>query len=88
METGNGVIRDLISIIVPVYNGEAWIGRCVQSIQAQTYTMWELLLIDGASSDRTPALCEAWQERDGRIRVFRSDKNRGVSYGRNTGLHS
>ncbi len=86
METGNGVIRDLISIIVPVYNGEAWIGRCVQSIQAQTYTMWELLLIDGASSDRTPALCEAWQERDGRIRVFRSDKNRGVSYGRNTGL--
>lgn len=80
------MIQGLISIIVPVYNGEAWIGRCVQSIQAQAYTAWELLLIDGGSSDRTLALCEAWRKRDGRIRVFHSDVNKGVSYGRNTGL--
>ncbi|MCM1174324.1 MAG: glycosyltransferase [Blautia sp.] len=86
METGNKVTPGLISIIVPVYNGEAWIGRCVQSIQAQTYTMWELLLVDGGSFDRTPAFCEAWRERDGRIRVFHSEVNRGVSYGRNTGI--
>ncbi len=86
METGNDVRQGLISIIVPVYNGEAWIGRCVQSMQAQTYTMWELLLIDGGSSDRTLVLCEAWQKRDGRIRVFHSKENRGVSCGRNTGL--
>lgn len=86
MIQGSNIIRGLISIIVPVYNGEAWLGRCVQSIQAQTFTMWELLLIDGGSSDRTPALCEAWRERDGRIRVFRSEKNEGVSHGRNKGL--
>lgn len=80
------MIRDLISIIVPIYNGEVWLGRCVQSIQAQTYTMWELLLIDGGSADRTLAFCEAWRERDARIRVFHSEENRGVSYGRNTGI--
>ncbi len=82
----SNVIQGLISIIVPVYNGEAWIGRCVQSIQAQTYTAWELLLIDGGSLDRTLAFCEAWRQRDGRIRVFHSEKNEGVSRGRNTGL--
>lgn len=86
METDNNVKQGLISIIVPVYNGEAWIGRCVQSIQAQTCTTWELLLIDGGSSDRTLAFCEAWRKRDGRIRVFHSEENRGVSHGRNTGL--
>jgi len=80
------MIPGLISIVVPVYNAEAWLGRCVQSIQAQTYTMWELLLIDGASQDGTPALCEAWRKRDDRIRYFRSEKNLGVSHGRNTGL--
>lgn len=79
-------MQGLISVIVPVYNGEAWLGRCVQSIQAQTYPMWELLLIDGGSSDRSLAFCKAWQKRDGRIRVFHSEENRGVSYGRNTGL--
>jgi len=86
METGSNMIPGLISIVVPVYNAEAWLGRCVQSIQAQTYTMWELLLIDGASQDGTPALCEAWRKRDDRIRYFRSEKNLGVSHGRNTGL--
>lgn len=80
------MIQRLISIIVPIYNGEVYLGRCVQSVQAQTYTMWELLLIDGGSADRTLAFCEAWRERDDRIRVFHSKENRGVSYGRNTGI--
>ena len=53
------MIQGLISIIVPIYNGEVYLGRCVQSIQAQTYTMWELLLVDGGSADRTLAFCEA-----------------------------
>lgn len=86
MEAGNKVIRELISIVVPIYNGEVWLGRCVQSIQAQTYAMWELLLIDGGSTDRTLAFCEAWHGRDDRIRVFHSEENRGVSHGRNTGI--
>lgn len=78
--------EQLISIIVPIYNGEAYLDRCVQSILAQTYSDWELLLIDGASTDRTPAMCDAWQRKDERIRVFHAKENRGVSEGRNRGI--
>ena len=86
METGNGITSNLISIIVPVYNGEDFINRCVQSIIAQSYPTWELLLIDGASTDATLAKCEEWQAKDSRIRVFRAEENKGVSEGRNTGI--
>lgn len=86
MEAGNNVNSNLISIIVPVYNGQDYIDRCVRSILAQTYSDWELLLVDGASSDKSPELCNEWQEKDGRIRAILSDKNRGVSEGRNQGL--
>lgn len=86
MEAGNNVNSNLISIIVPIFNGENYIDRCVRSILAQTYPDWELLLLDGASSDKSPELCNSWQEKDGRIRAILSDKNRGVSEGRNQGL--
>ena len=86
MEAGNNVNSNLISIIVPIFNGEDYIDRCVRSILAQTYSDWELLLVDGASSDKTPELCNEWQEKDGRIRAILSDKNIGVSEGRNQGL--
>lgn len=86
METGNSVKADLISIIVPVYNGEAYIDRCVRSVLLQEYREWELVLVDGASIDGTLRLCRAWQKRDDRIRVFHTDENRGVSAGRNMGM--
>lgn len=86
METGNFVNSNLISVIVPVYNGEAYLDRCVQSIIAQTYSAWELLIVDGASTDGTPELCKAWEMKDNRIRAFFSEENKGVSAGRNTGI--
>lgn len=86
METGYSMTSNLISVIVPVYNGEAYLDRCIQSILDQTYTEWELLLIDGASLDATPELCDAWQKKDDRIRAFHTEENRGVSSGRNTGM--
>lgn len=96
METGNRIDSDnvdlnnldsnLISVIVPVYNGEAYLDRCVKSILAQTYTKWELLIVDGASTDGTPQLCAAWEKKDKRIRAFYSEENKGVSIGRNTGI--
>ncbi|MDE6664053.1 MAG: glycosyltransferase [Lachnospiraceae bacterium] len=86
MEAGSNVNSNLISIIVPIFNGENYIDRCVRSILAQTYPDWELLLLDGASSDKSPELCNEWQKKDGRIRAILSDKNRGVSEGRNQGL--
>ena len=86
METGNRVDSNLISVIVPVYNGEAYLERCIQSMLAQTYREWELLIIDGASTDGTPALCKKWETEDKRIRAFLAKENKGVSVGRNTGI--
>ena len=75
----------MISIIVPVYNTEKYLDRCIQSILAQTYTDFELLLIDDGSTDSSGALCDKYAEQDSRIRVFHKE-NGGVSSARNTGL--
>jgi len=74
-----------ISIIVPVYNAEKYIDRCVVSILAQTFEDWELLLIDDGSTDRSGNLCNGYAQRDNRIRVFHKS-NGGVSSARNVGL--
>lgn len=86
METANRVNAGLISIVVPVYNGEAYIDRCIRSVLQQEYSKWELILVDGASVDGTLKICRGWQKRDDRIRVIPADENRGVSAGRNTGM--
>lgn len=86
MEAGSNVKTDLISIIVPVYNGEAYIDRCVRSVMMQEHQDWELILVDGASVDGTLRLCRMWQKQDDRIRVIGTRENRGVSAGRNTGM--
>ena len=88
MEADNNVRDGLISVIVPVYNGEAYIDRCVESVRMQEYVNWELILVDGASTDGTLRSCRAWQKRDDRIRVIDTGENRGVSAGRNTGMES
>lgn len=77
---------ELISVIVPVYNGAAYIERCIRSVLLQEYREWELLLVDGASTDDTLKICRTWQKRDDRIRVIPADVNRGASAGRNTGM--
>lgn len=74
-----------ISVIIPVYNGEAFVGQCIQSLAAQTYQDWEALVIDDGSTDRSLALCGELARADGRIRVFHQE-NKGVSAARNHGL--
>lgn len=74
-----------ISVIVPVYNVEKWLHRCVDSILAQTFTDFELLLIDDGSTDASGAICDEYAQRDSRIRVFHKP-NGGVSSARNLGL--
>lgn len=74
-----------ISVIVPVYNTEKWLHRCVDSILAQTYTDFELLLIDDGSTDGSGEICDEYAEQDSRIRVFHKP-NGGVSSARNLGL--
>lgn len=74
-----------ISVIVPVYNAEKWLRRCVDSILAQTYTDFELLLVDDGSTDGSGAICDEYATLDPRIRPFHKP-NGGVSSARNLGL--
>lgn len=77
----------LISIIVPIYNAEAYLPRCVDSILAQTFGDFELLLVNDGSRDGSLDVCQRYAAEDGRVRVV--DKpNGGVSSARNLGLES
>lgn len=74
-----------ISIVVPVYNAEKTLNRCVDSVLRQSYADFELLLIDDGSTDTSGMLCDEWEKRDERIRVFHQS-NAGVSAARNVGI--
>ena len=74
-----------ISVIVPVYQAEAYLQGCIDSVKSQTFTDWELILIDDGSRDGSPAICDRSAAEDPRIRVFHKP-NGGVSTARNLGL--
>lgn len=78
-------MNPLISVIVPVYNSEKTLNRCIDSIVGQTFTNWELLLIDDGSKDKSSIICDKYKDIDSRIRVFHKP-NGGVSSARNLGL--
>lgn len=75
----------MISIIIPVYNVEKYLTQCIDSILSQTYTDWELILIDDGSIDQSGKICDEYANRDDRIKVIHK-KNEGVSKARNTGI--
>lgn len=75
----------MISIIVPVYNAEQYLHRCIDSILAQSYTDFELLLIDDGSKDASGDICDEYAAKGTRVRVFHKE-NGGVSSARNLGL--
>jgi len=77
--------KDLISIIVPVYNNEKFLTRCINSILIQTYKKFELLIIDDGSTDKSGEMCDKYALIDKRIRVYHIKKS-GVSSARNYGL--
>lgn len=76
-----------ISVIIPVYNVEAFLERCVQSVLQQTYSELEILLVDDGSTDASGALCDALVQKDPRIRCIHQ-KNGGLSAARNTGIEA
>lgn len=77
--------KGLVSIIIPVYNAEQYIGKCIESVLAQTYTNLEIILIDDGSKDHSGAICDQYAQKDNRIRVMHQ-ANGGVSMARQAGL--
>lgn len=75
----------LITVIVPVYNVEDYLDRCVESIVNQTYKNLEIILVDDGSPDRCPEMCDKWKEKDNRIRVIHK-ANGGLSDARNCAI--
>ena len=74
-----------ISVIVPVYNVEPYIHRCVDSILTQTFTDFELILVDDGSPDHCPAICDEYAKLDDRVHIIHQN-NRGLSAARNAGI--
>ena len=74
-----------ISVIVPVYKVEPYLDQCISSIVNQTYPNLEIILVDDGSPDNCPAMCDAWAEKDQRIRVIHK-QNGGLSDARNAGM--
>lgn len=77
--------NELISIIVPIYNTEKYLHQCLDSILNQTYTNFEVLLVNDGSTDSSGIICQEYVERDSRFRYFEKD-NGGVASARNLGL--
>lgn len=78
-------MEPLISVVVPVYKVEKYLERCVESLLAQTYENIEIILVDDGSPDGCPAMCDAYAEKHGRIKVVHQE-NKGLSGARNTGI--
>lgn len=78
---------DLVSVIIPVYNAEACLERCIASVINQTFQNIEVILVDDGSIDQSSEICDRWCAKDSRIKVVHQT-NRGVSAARNTGLQA
>lgn len=74
-----------VSVVVPVYNVERYLRRCVDSLLAQTLEELEIILVDDGSPDKCPEICDEYAQKDQRIKVVHK-KNEGLGYARNTGL--
>ena len=75
-----------VSIIVPVFNSQRYLKECLDSIIKQTFTDFEIIIIDDCSSDQSYELCSRFRDIDDRIRLFRNQENKGVSYVRNKAI--
>lgn len=75
-----------LSIVIPAYNVESTLRKCVDSIVSQDYRDWQMIIVDDASTDESPAICNAYAKADGRIQAIHLKKNGGLSVARNTGV--
>lgn len=78
-------MSDLVSVVVPVYNVERYLDKCIESIVNQTYRNLEIILVDDGSPDNSPAICDEWARKDDRIKVIHKE-NQGAGLARNAGI--
>ena len=78
-------LKSLISIVIPVYNVEKYLEKCLQSVQNQTYNNFEVILVNDGSTDSSLSICEKFVNQDKRFSVF-SKENGGMSSARNFGI--
>lgn len=78
----------LISIITPNYNCARFIAQTIESVLAQTYTNWEMLIVDDCSTDGSYEIAQEYAEKDSRIKVFRNEKNSGAAISRNRAIEA
>lgn len=82
---GRNMGQPLVSVVVPVYNVEKYLARCVESILKQTYENLEIILVDDGSLDQSGVMCDEWAQRDPRVKVVHK-RNGGLSDARNKGV--
>ena len=82
----NKMTEKLVSIITPTYNCAKFIARTIDSVQAQTYQNWEMIIVDDRSKDNTKEIVEAYAEKDSRIKYFLLDENSGAAVARTTAM--
>lgn len=78
-------MKPVISVIVPIYNVEKYLPRCIESILNQSFKEFELILVDDGSSDNSGKICDIYAEKDERVKVIHKE-NGGVSSARNVGI--
>ena len=83
----NAKMNPLVSVIIPIYNAEKYLEECIQSVINQSFTDFELLLINDGSIDTSGAICDKYALADTRIKVFHKE-NAGVSSARNLGIEN
>ena len=81
-------LAPLVSVIMPVYNGDRYLSEAIDSILAQTFTDFELLIVDDASTDSSAEIVRSYEKRDSRIRFFQLTENSGAATARNCALNA
>jgi len=76
-------VAPLVSVVTPVYNAQKFVGSCIDSVLAQSYPNWEMLIVDDASKDQSAVIIKQYAESDNRIKLTSLKENRGAAYCRN-----
>lgn len=84
MYKSSTAIKPIVSVVIPVYNVEKYLAKCIESVQNQTLENIEIVLVDDGSTDKSGAICDEYALKDERIVVIHQ-KNGGLAHARNTG---